>query len=66
MEHDRGAVTIHVYSPPLAAIGHYEIVDDELRRRPGPPDEASPPSPALDAALGSALDASSVRGRASA
>jgi mannose-6-phosphate isomerase-like protein (cupin superfamily) len=53
MEHDRGAVTIHVYSPPIREIGHYEIVDGELRRQPGPPDEVSPPSPELTAALGS-------------
>lgn len=51
MEHDRGAVTIHVYSPPIAAIGHYEIVDGALHRRSGPPDEGSPPSPGLSAAL---------------
>lgn len=51
MEHERGAVTIHVYSPPIRAIGHYEIVDGELRRSSGPPDEGSPPSPELLAAL---------------
>ncbi len=51
MEHDRGAVTIHVYAPPIREIGHYEIVDGELRRHPGPPDEASEPSPALLASL---------------
>ena len=51
MEHERGAVTIHVYSPPLRTIGHYEIVDGELRRHPGAPDEVSPPSPELTAAL---------------
>jgi len=51
MEHERGAVTIHVYSPPIRAIGHYEVVDGELRRCSGPPDEASAPSPALFAAL---------------
>ncbi|MBA3374430.1 MAG: hypothetical protein H0U00_01195 [Actinobacteria bacterium] len=51
MEHDRGAVTIHVYSPPISAIGHYDVVDDELRRQSGPPDEGSPPSHALAAAL---------------
>jgi hypothetical protein len=51
MEHERGAVTIHVYSPPLETIGHYEVVEGELRRWPGPPDEVSPPSPALAAAL---------------
>jgi hypothetical protein len=53
MEHDRGAVTIHVYSPPVREIGHYEVVDGELHRQPGPPDEGSPPSPELTAALGS-------------
>jgi mannose-6-phosphate isomerase-like protein (cupin superfamily) len=52
MEHEPGAVTIHVYSPPLAEIGHYEIVDGELHRHGGPPDEASPPSSALSAVLG--------------
>jgi hypothetical protein len=53
MDHAPGAVTIHVYSPPLAAIGHYEVVDGELRRHAGPPDEISPPSPSLTAVLGS-------------
>jgi hypothetical protein len=52
MEHEPGAITIHVYSPPIDAIGHYEIVEGELHRREGPPDEGSPPSPALSAALG--------------
>jgi hypothetical protein len=52
MDHEPGAVTIHVYSPPLREIGHYEVVDGELRRRAGGPDEASPPSPGLSAALG--------------
>lgn len=51
MEHESGAVTIHVYSPPISAIGHYEVVDGELRRTPAPPDEGSPPSPGLTAAL---------------
>ena len=51
MDHERGAVTIHVYSPPLREIGHYDVVDGELRRTPGQPDEASPPSPGLAAAL---------------
>ena len=36
MDHDAGAVTVHVYSPPIASIGHYELVDDELRRTAGP------------------------------
>ena len=52
MEHDRGAVTIHVYSPPIREIGHYEIVAGELQRNAGPPDEGSPPSPTLAAMLG--------------
>lgn len=51
MEHERGAVTIHVYAPPLAEIGHYEVVDGELRRQSVAPDEASHPSPGLAAAL---------------
>jgi hypothetical protein len=54
MEHDPGAVTIHVYSPPLRAIGHYELADGELRRRPCAPDEPSEPSPALLARLDAA------------
>jgi hypothetical protein len=52
MEHEPGAVTIHVYSPPLGGIGHYEVVDGELHRHAGAPDEISPPSPGLSAALG--------------
>ena len=51
MEHESGAVTIHVYSPPIRAIGHYEVQDGELRRRPGSPDEPSVSSPGLLAAL---------------
>jgi hypothetical protein len=51
MDHDAGAVTVHVYSPPLRAIGYYEVVDGLLQRTPGPPDEASPESPWLLAAL---------------
>ena len=51
MEHEPGAVTIHVYSPPLSAIGHYDVVDGELHRHSGEPDEISPPSPALTATL---------------
>jgi hypothetical protein len=47
MEHDPGAVTIHVYSPPIRSIGHYDIVDGELRREPCPPDEPSAPSASL-------------------
>ncbi len=51
VEHGRGAVTIHVYSPPIRAIGHFDVEDGELRRRPGSPDEGSPPSPALTETL---------------
>jgi quercetin dioxygenase-like cupin family protein len=51
MDHEPGAVTIHVYSPPLDAIGHYDLVDGELHRHVGPPDEGSPPSPSLIAVL---------------
>jgi len=51
MEHTAGAITVHVYSPPLRAIGYYEIVDGLLQRIPGPPDEPSPESPRLLAAL---------------
>lgn len=51
MEHEQGAVTIHVYSPPISAIGRYEVVEGELRRTQGAPDEGSPPSPGLSAAL---------------
>ena len=47
MYHHIGAVTIHVYSPPLHAIGYYEVVGGLLQRTPGPPDEASPESPRL-------------------
>ena len=52
MDHEAGAVTVHVYSPPIASIGHYELVDGELRRSAGPADEGSPPSPRLHEALG--------------
>jgi hypothetical protein len=55
MEHDAGAVTIHVYSPAIRSIGHYELVDGELRRRPRGPDDPSPPSPNLAAARRSAV-----------
>jgi hypothetical protein len=47
MDHQAGAVTVHVYSPPLRSIGYYDIVDGLLQRVPGPPDEASPESPRL-------------------
>jgi hypothetical protein len=51
VDHAPGAVTIHVYSPPLREIGHYDVMDNELRRHAGRPDEVSPPSPELSAAL---------------
>lgn len=51
MDHDAGAITIHVYSPPIRAIGCYELVDGELRRTPAGPDDPSPASPALTAGL---------------
>ncbi len=51
MEHEAGAVTIHVYSPPIRSIGEYELEDGELRRRPAPHDEPSAASPRLLAAV---------------
>jgi hypothetical protein len=51
MDHEAGAVTIHVYSPPIRAIGYYDLSDGQLRRTEGPPDEPSPPSAALFAAV---------------
>lgn len=52
MTHPADSVTVHVYSPPLRAIGYYEIVDGLLQRVPGPPDDPSPERPRLLAALG--------------
>ena len=57
MDHEPGAITIHVYSPPLRAIGHYELEDGELRRQSGPPDHPSAASPELLARLDAAGDA---------
>jgi hypothetical protein len=51
VDHLEGAVTVHVYSPPLTTIGHYELVDGELRREAGAPDEVSPPSVELTRAV---------------
>jgi hypothetical protein len=51
MHHGAGSVTVHIYSPPLRGIGYYEVVDGLLIRMPGPPDEPSPESPRLLAAL---------------
>ena len=50
MDHEAGAVTVHVYSPPIRAIGHYDLHDGQLRRTQIPPDQPSPPSTALYAA----------------
>jgi hypothetical protein len=51
MDHHAGAVTIHVYSPPIRAIGHYDLHHGQLRRTQGSPDQPSPPSAALYEAL---------------
>jgi Cysteine dioxygenase type I len=51
MEHDPGAITIHVYSPPLRAVGQYELHDGELRREACPSEEPSKPSPRLLGAM---------------
>jgi Cysteine dioxygenase type I len=51
MDHQAGAITIHVYSPPIQSIGHYDLSDGQLRRVPGLPDEPSPPSTALYEAM---------------
>ncbi|HEY1480285.1 MAG TPA: hypothetical protein VGF46_09660, partial [Gaiellales bacterium] len=51
MDHAAGAITIHVYSPPIRTIGHYELVDGELRRESQNADDPSPPSPELARSL---------------
>ena len=51
MDHEPGAVTIHVYSPPLRVIGHYDLVDGALQRRAFSPDEPTGPSGALNDAF---------------
>jgi hypothetical protein len=56
MTHPADSVTVHVYSAPLRAIGYYEIVDGLLQRIPGPPDDPSPESPRLLAALGAEVN----------
>ena len=51
MDHQAGAITIHVYSPPVPGIGHYDLHDGLLRRTQGLPDRPPPPSTALYAAI---------------
>jgi hypothetical protein len=51
MDHEAGAITIHVYSPPVAGIGHYDLHEGLLRRTQGQPDQPSPPSAALYAVM---------------
>ena len=62
MDHAAGAVTIHVYSPPIQSIGHYELVDGELRRTPVPAGRGVSAEPRADRLarrpLGVAQDAS--------
>jgi hypothetical protein len=55
MEHAPGAITVHVYSPPIRSLGHYELVDGMLQRTPGDPDAPSPPSEQLLAAARSSV-----------
>ena len=52
MDHQPGAITVHVYSPPIRAIGHYDVVDGALQRTRRSPDEPSGPSEGLSAAGG--------------
>jgi hypothetical protein len=61
MDHEAGAITIHVYSPPIRAIGHYDLDGGQLRRTPGLPDEPSPPSAELYDALHPAAPAGGAR-----
>ena len=51
MHHDPGATTIHVYSPPINRIGVYEVADGILTRTPQSPDEETPETPSVDAAM---------------
>ena len=51
MDHQAGAITVHVYSPPIQAIGHYDLHDGQLRRTQHLPHQPSPPSAALYEAL---------------
>ena len=45
------AYSVHVYSPPIRELGHYELTDGLLRRTPRGPEDPSPPSPGLLAAV---------------
>lgn len=51
MHHDPGAVTIHVYSPPIRRLGVYEVTDGILTRKPQSADEETPETPSVDAAM---------------
>jgi hypothetical protein len=51
MDHQAGAITVHVYSPPIQVIGHYDLDDGQLRRTQHLPDQPSQPSAALYEAL---------------
>jgi hypothetical protein len=57
MDHQAGAITIHVYSPPIRAIGHYDLHHGQLWRTQETPDQPSLPSAALYEALHSAVGA---------
>jgi hypothetical protein len=61
MDHQAGAVTIHVYSPPIQAIGHYDLDHGQLRRTQGLPDQPSAPSTALYEALHPPFGADTAR-----
>jgi hypothetical protein len=61
MDHEAGAVTIHVYSPPIRAIGHYDLQDGQLRRTQLGPDEPSAPSAALFEAIHPPVRADAAR-----
>src|SRR5262249_1627880 len=46
MDHQAGAITVHVYSPPIRAIGHYDLPAAQLRPPHPLPPPPPPPSPA--------------------
>jgi hypothetical protein len=45
MEHESGAITVHVYSPPIRYIDEYEIHDGELAAATGTARRAFGPEP---------------------